>query len=42
LKKKLLLKKNYKFDLNGQIKNYNNLGQTCLILLFSLLLILLI
>jgi hypothetical protein len=39
----LLLKKNYRFNLKGKIKNYKNLGQTCLILLllliFSLLLI---
>jgi len=37
------LKKNYRFNLNGKIKNYKNLSQTCLILLliliFSLLLI---
>jgi hypothetical protein len=29
----LLLKKNHRFDLKSKIKNYKNLGQTCLILL---------
>jgi len=36
----LLLKRNHKFDLKCKIKNYKNLGQTCLILLFSLLILL--
>jgi len=40
LKKLLfLLEKNHRFDLKSKIKNYMNLSQTCLILLFSLLLI---
>jgi hypothetical protein len=32
----LLLKKNHRFDLKGKIKNYKNLGLTCLILLLIL------
>jgi len=32
----LILKNNHRFDLNGKIKNYKNLSQTCLILLLIL------
>jgi hypothetical protein len=32
----LILKNNYRFNLNGKIKNYKNLSQTCLILLLIL------
>jgi len=32
----LLLKKNHRFNLKGKIKNYKNLGLTCLILLLIL------
>jgi hypothetical protein len=35
----ITIKKKHKFNLNGKIKNYKNLVHTCLILLFSLLLI---
>jgi len=38
----LLLKKNYRFNLKDKIKNYKNLGQTCLILLLILIFLLLL